>query len=303
MPVAMPLPLPADRPAHTMGPADRDADPWGLQTKRSSSPPPAFGAMPVAAPVAAGTLPSAGYVQQAGTQTQSVGAADLAAAETTLVSPSTAQLLQLNIAREAAAPEPVRPAVSYSSLRFLAQVRGTYLVCEGAEALYVIDQHAAAERVNFARLKNEFSRHEVARQQLLVAEVVSVSSAEAVLVDEVREQMLAFGVDARMIGDGRVAVQAVPAMMSKAPPATLLRDLLDELARTGDRRFSDATDLVLATMACHGSVRAGDPMHPDECAALLRALDEVDFAGYCPHGRPIVTTLTFVELEKKVGRR
>lgn len=196
-----------------------------------------------------------------------------------------------------------RGEVGYGRLRFLAQVKATYLLCEGDDGIYVLDQHAAAERLAFARLRAQHEARAVARQQLLVPELIVVTSAESGLVDEARDEMLALGVDARAIGDGRVAVHAVPALLAKADPAQLLRDLLDELGRAGGRRFGDAVDLVLATMACHGSVRAGDAMHPDECRALLSALDGVSFAGYCPHGRPIVTVLPYVDLEKRVGRR
>ncbi len=192
---------------------------------------------------------------------------------------------------------------TYSALKFVAQVRATYLICEGQDGIYVLDQHAAAERVNFAKLRAAFAKREVARQQLLVPEVVQVRSAEGELVEETREELLALGVDARTIGDGRVAIHGVPTMLAKVAPEQILRDVLDELAKTGERKFGDAVDLVLATMACHGSVRAGDALHPDECRALLRDLDGIDFAGYCPHGRPIVTVLTYIELEKKVGRR
>jgi DNA mismatch repair protein MutL len=75
-----------------------------------------------------------------------------------------------------------------------------------------------------------------------------------------------------------------------------------ELGRAAARPFGDAADLVLATMACHGSIRAGDAVSPEEANALLRALDEVDFAGHCPHGRPVVTRIAFEDLERRVGR-
>jgi len=204
--------------------------------------------------------------------------------------------------REAAAAA-ARGEIHYGSLRFLAQVRSTFLVCEGTDGIYVLDQHAAAERVNFARLRESYRARTVATQQLIVPEIVQVRSAESSVLDETREELLALGVDARVIGDGRVAVHGVPAMLRKLPPERVLRDLLDELEKTGERKFGDAIDLVIATMACHGSVRAGDTLHPEECTALLRDLDGIDFAGYCPHGRPIVTVLPFVDLERKVGRR
>jgi DNA mismatch repair protein MutL len=91
--------------------------------------------------------------------------------------------------------------------------------------------------------------------------------------------------------------------LRQASPERLVRDLLAEVSRSGGRGFSDAIDLALAQMACHGSIRAGDILSPDEATALLRALDGADFAGHCPHGRPVVTYTTWAELERKVGRR
>jgi DNA mismatch repair protein MutL len=204
---------------------------------------------------------------------------------------------------EAARSSSTRGEIDYGALRFLAQSRATFLLCEGDDGLYVIDQHAAAERVSFARLRAQYRERRVVSQQLLVPEIVEVSAHEATLVDEIHDEVLALGLEAHAIGEGRVAVSAVPALLSRARPSDLLRDLLGEISRTGERRFGAAVDLVVATMACHGSVRAGEVLSRPECEALLRQLDEVDFAGYCPHGRPIVTMLSFSELEKKVGRR
>jgi DNA mismatch repair protein MutL len=82
-----------------------------------------------------------------------------------------------------------------------------------------------------------------------------------------------------------------------------VRDLLAEVSHAGERAFSGAIDLALATMACHGSLRAGERVSPDEVNALLQALDDVDFAGHCPHGRPVVHRVSYAELELRVGRR
>jgi DNA mismatch repair protein MutL len=98
-------------------------------------------------------------------------------------------------------------------------------------------------------------------------------------------------------------VHAVPRLLQKASPERILRDLLAEFGRTGNRAFSVAVDKMLATMACHAAIRAGDLVHPGEAQALLEGLDGADFAGYCPHGRPIVAFLSWAELERKVGRR
>jgi DNA mismatch repair protein MutL len=194
-------------------------------------------------------------------------------------------------------------AAGSKGLRFVAQVRGTYLICEGPDGLYVLDQHAAAERVTFHRLRQAFATRQVAVQPLLFPVVVEVSAAEAAFVEENAELVLAAGVDARALGPTSVAVHGVPQIVRRADAERLLRDLLAQAGRAGAGAYQDAIDMALATMACHGSVRAGDPMSADEVQALLDALETVEFAGHCPHGRPIVTALRWDELERKVGRR
>ncbi len=188
------------------------------------------------------------------------------------------------------------------ALQFLAQVRLTFLVCQGEDGLYILDQHAAAERVTFDRLRRQHRARTVATQQLLVPELVEVTAAEVALVEERAEEALGLGLELRSFGPTTVAVHAVPKLLVRARPARLVRDLLSELSREAARPFGGAVDLALATMACHGSVRAGDKLTAEEATALLRDLDEVDFAGHCPHGRPIVLRLGWSELERRVGR-
>jgi DNA mismatch repair protein MutL len=194
-----------------------------------------------------------------------------------------------------------RPGL-YSTLRFIGQVRGTFLVCEGEDGLYVLDQHAAAERVTFDRLRRAFASRTIAAQRLLVPEVVELPPSDVAVLEEHADEVLSLGVEVRAVGDGAVAVHSVPAILARAEPARVIRDLTSELSRTGPRAFGGAVDLVLATMACHGSIRAGDALSPEEAHALLASLDQVDFAGHCPHGRPVVMRLGWTELERRVGR-
>jgi DNA mismatch repair protein MutL len=111
------------------------------------------------------------------------------------------------------------------------------------------------------------------------------------------------GLDVRVRGRDHISVHSVPKLLQRVSPERLLRDLFTELSRGGGRAFSDAVDKTLATMACHAAIRAGDTVNEDEARALLAALEDADFAGYCPHGRPIIALLSWPELERKVGRR
>jgi DNA mismatch repair protein MutL len=190
----------------------------------------------------------------------------------------------------------------YARLQYRGQLRTMYLLCEGADALYVLDQHAAAERVTFDRLRRAHASRAIAMQRLLVPEVVDLVPAEVTLLEEAASDIAGLGVELRAVGSNAVAVHGVPKLVERARPERIVRDILAELVRAAKRPFSDAADLVLATMACHGSVRGGDALSDDEARALLRALDTVDFAGHCPHGRPVVTRIPFEELERRVGR-
>jgi DNA mismatch repair protein MutL len=193
--------------------------------------------------------------------------------------------------------------VVFGALRFVAQVRSMFLICEGSDGLYMLDQHAAAERVTFDRLKKGYESRSVSKQALLFPVVVSASVNEVAIVEEAHDAIALTGLDVRVAGPTSLAIHAVPTLLGRASPERLLRDLLGEMSLAGERAFSGAVDRAIATMACHGSTRAGDPVAPEEARALLAALDDVDFAGHCPHGRPVVMRIGWSELEHRVGRR
>lgn len=192
---------------------------------------------------------------------------------------------------------------TWKNLRFIRQVRRTFLLCEGNDGIYVLDQHAAAERVAWSRLKSSYGARTVATQALLFPLVVDVSPEEAELVEARQDAMAALGLDVRVRGSDKVSVHGVPRLLANGSPERLLRDLLRELGKKDDRAYSSAIDQVLVSMACHAAVRAGDVITAPEAETLLRDLALADFAGPCPHGRPIVAVLSFSDLERKVGRR
>jgi len=203
----------------------------------------------------------------------------------------------------AAAPIEPSPGIMWSALRFVAQLRQTYLLCEGDEGVYLLDQHAAAERVTFTRLRREYQSRAVPSQALLFPAVIDLTPLETEIVEQRAAEIAEVGLDVRVRGPESVSIHAVPKLLQRASAERLLRDLLSEVSRGGGRGFSAAVDLALATMACHGSVRAGDLLSATEAKALLLSLDQADFAGHCPHGRPVVTFTSWAELERKVGRR
>ncbi len=203
----------------------------------------------------------------------------------------------------APSPTPLFPSRGfYSRLHFLAQSRATFLLCEGDDGLYILDQHAAAERVTFDRLRRAYAARAIPSQRLLTGEIVELLPAEVAALEENADAVAALGLELRAVGVSAVAVHAVPALVARAAPARLVHDVVAGVSRAAGRPFGAAADLVLATMACHGSARAGDGLSREDAEALLRALDGVDFSGHCPHGRPVVTRISFDELERRVGR-
>jgi DNA mismatch repair protein MutL len=198
--------------------------------------------------------------------------------------------------------ELVPPPAFYGRLRLLGQAHATYLVAEGEDGLYVLDQHAADERINFDRLRKAFQSKAIVVQRLLIPEMIELLPAEVALFTEHEADFAALGVEIREAGPTAIAVHGVPKILARANPERIARDLLAELSKEGGRAFGGAADKVLATMACHGSVRAGDVLTREQAEALLRSLDGVDFSGHCPHGRPVVMRLGVEELERKVGR-
>jgi DNA mismatch repair protein MutL len=192
---------------------------------------------------------------------------------------------------------------AYAALRVLGQVARTYLVCEGPEGLVILDQHAADERVRFACLAQAHRDGAVEIQRLLIPERVALSDAEVATLGEHERLLLTMGIEVRLFGERTALVSGTPALLRRSAPERLLRDALAELARGGSRAFGDAVDTTLATMACHGAIRAGDVLSIEEQRALVASLAGVaSFAGHCPHGRPILHNVTLDELARRVGR-
>jgi DNA mismatch repair protein MutL len=187
----------------------------------------------------------------------------------------------------------------FRSLRVLGQVFGGYLVCEGPREMVLIDQHAAHERVMFERLRAAYSKGAVSRQQLLVPAVVDVGDRAAALLAEHAGELGALGFDVESYGGTTFAVRALPALIGDADPATVLRDLADDLVEFGrSRRVAEAAEDVLARLACHSAVRLGQDLRAEQVQALLASMDEADFSGNCPHGRPAFVTFARGEIER-----
>ena len=180
----------------------------------------------------------------------------------------------------------------------LGQLHGVYVLAQNADGLVVVDMHAAHERVTYERLKQQLADAEVPRQRLLVPLVLDVSEAEADLVESVADTLAGFGLVLDRSGIASVTVREVPALLARGDVATLARDVLaDCQALGGSDRLVEMQERLLATMACHGSVRAHRALTLTEMNALLRDMERTDNAGQCNHGRPTYLVRSMADLD------
>lgn len=201
-----------------------------------------------------------------------------------------------------AAADPVgTPRLRFTDLPLLGQLLATYLLLEAPDGLVLVDQHAAHERVLFERLRAGFRERAVPRQALLLPVTVELPPGRAARVSEAGLERIGF--DVEPFGEGVLAVRAIPAELSGHDPASLLREVADQLgAGAGDLRAPEAVDRLFASLACHAARRAGDRLDPREQRALLAALDAIPWAPTCPHGRPVAVPLSRAELERRFAR-
>jgi DNA mismatch repair protein MutL len=184
------------------------------------------------------------------------------------------------------------------------QVAQTYIVAEAADGLVIIDQHAAHERLVLERLRKAGAGDKVAASQaLLMPAVVELDEPGCDRLEEHAEAFAELGLVIERFGPGAMLVRAVPGTLSKADPEALLRDLADDLALHGTSLLlGERIEHVLATMACHGSVRAGRTLSVPEMNALLREMERTPRSGQCNHGRPTWIKLSMADVEKLFGR-
>ncbi len=185
-----------------------------------------------------------------------------------------------------------------------AQLHETYIVAQTRDGLVVVDQHAAHERIVYERLKAAIERSGVARQILLIPEIVELDEADVEGLVARTGELLTYGLAIESFGPGAVAVRETPSLLGEIDARTLLRDLAEHMAEWGEtlpleRRLMH----VAATMACHGSVRAGRRLKPEEMNALLREMEATPNSGQCNHGRPTYVELKLGDIERLFGRR
>ena len=184
------------------------------------------------------------------------------------------------------------------------QLHDTYIVSQTRDGIVLVDQHAAHERLVYERLKRERADRQLAIQPLLVPQVVELDPAIVERLSDAASMLAESGIVIEAFGEGSVIIREVPAAIAGGDIAGIIRDVADELA-TFDASTAVETRInhVLATMACHHSVRAGRKLRPEEMNALLREMEATPNSGQCNHGRPTFVELKLSDLERLFGRR
>jgi DNA mismatch repair protein MutL len=188
-----------------------------------------------------------------------------------------------------------------------AQVQDTFIIAETGDALVIVDQHAAHERLVYERLKGALANGGVSRQMLLIPEVVELDGEAADALLSAAGELERLGLVIEAFGAQAIAVREMPALLGTCDAKGLLSDLAGTLLELEDgdgaKLLADRLDHVLSTMACHGSVRAGRRLSPQEMNALLRDMEKTPFSGQCNHGRPTYVELKLTDIEKLFERR
>jgi len=208
-------------------------------------------------------------------------------------------------ARAEPAVEDVTEAARYPLGVARGQVAKTYIVAEAEDGLVIVDQHAAHERLVLERLRAAGAgQGSTPAQAMLIPEVVELEEPACDRLEAAADKLAEFGLVLERFGPGAMLVRSIPAALAKGDPAKLVADVADDLAHHGDALLlGEKLDLILATMACHGSVRAGRVLSVAEMNALLREMEVTPRSGQCNHGRPTWVKLAHGDIEKLFGRK
>ena len=192
-------------------------------------------------------------------------------------------------------PKPELPPLGFA----IAQLLGIYILAQAEDSLLLIDMHAAAERVNYEKMKRQRQEHgNLQSQRLLIPVTFAASHEECATLADHADTLAGFGLELSDMGGNTLAVRAVPAMLGKADVVSLAKDVLGELAQVGSSQtIEEHENHILATMSCHGSVRAGRQLTLPEMNALLRDMENTPRSNQCNHGRPTWVKLTLKELD------
>ena len=184
------------------------------------------------------------------------------------------------------------------ALRIIGQVGTNYIITEGPEGIYIIDQHAAHERVLYEKIKAEKASKAIEVQGLLEPATLEVTPRQDAVLKECYLELREYGFTIEPFGERSYLVRTVPGVLSRGDWLTAVREFLDD--PTG--RDKERSEAIIKTLACHGAVRAGQTLTDEEIRSLIRQLEQTDNPYTCPHGRPTLIHLSIKQLEREFGR-
>ncbi len=196
-------------------------------------------------------------------------------------------------------PDPIESDVPV--LRVLGQVGATYIIAEGPDGMYLVDQHAAHERVLLEKLLNQFERHAPEVQRMLEPLVVNLTPEQMTAANDAAQELQQLGFEIESFGGSGIALRSIPAIMARRDPSKTLLSILDEISRGGNGR--SRFESVAMSTACHSAIRAGQNLSLGEMRELLTQLEGCTAPRACAHGRPTVLHLSQDELERQFSRR
>ncbi|MBA5724223.1 DNA mismatch repair endonuclease MutL [Candidatus Liberibacter sp.] len=184
-----------------------------------------------------------------------------------------------------------------------AQIHQNYIIAQTADALIIVDQHAAHERLIFDKIREDMHNQRITSQILLIPEIIDLLEGECSLVIEHAEELLQLGITLEHFGSNAIAIRSIPAILANSDISTFLRDLVDEIIEYNTtNNVIDKTEKILATIACHASIRAGREMQLKEMNMLLRKMERNPNSSQCNHGRPTFIKLKLSDIERLFGR-
>ncbi len=193
------------------------------------------------------------------------------------------------------------PQETLPALRVVGQVRLTYIVAESPDGMYLVDQHAAHERVLYDRIVREAAQRQSISQSLLAPSHVELTAGQLSTLEEQRQFLADYGFEIEEFGGAGYLVRAVPAVLTTQDPGKALADVLDMVAF--EELLKERESVLAASLACHSAIRAGQSMTEPEMRALLEQLEKTDNPHTCPHGRPTLLHLSTYHMEREFGRR
>ena len=203
-------------------------------------------------------------------------------------------------AAEAAAPV---EKGAFSSLTVVGQVLGCYILCHGEPGMVLIDQHAAHERIAFQRMRADLEQGRIEKQELLMPQILELPVTEAMVLEEQLGALERAGFTLEPFGRNTFSLRAVPALLAEGDYRDAVRAMISEFAETGrSAELQHGYQERLMTIACHSVIRANRTLEKEEMEALLRQLDDTEFATQCPHGRPVMVRFSRSQLERMFRR-